>query len=362
MQEAGYFDALKDQHPTVQAAAIRILEQAAQNNKAVQSELERVLTNMPLHGSAPEVITQIALTAGNLDKTTVMPLLLEISDQYVDQPVIRDAVLSGLQDYEFAFFEALWDFPGWQQPQAEKSVFLEMLTTAIAGKNDLDEIASLLNRLNLALPAKDWRADALLTGLSLHARQRNDAPIQLAAAPEILVNVQSIDPRFRAQLEPLMGMFEWPGHRIERKSDETNYLGDPETQALFAQGRQQFLSGCAGCHGNNGAGLPRFAPPLVQSEWVLGSEEILTRLVLHGLEGPIDVNGKHYDAPDILPVMPGHSVLDDREIASILTYIRQAWGHQAAPVLPRTVGRIRHGSQGRVMPWTAGELDALTFE
>ena len=80
------------------------------------------------------------------------------------------------------------------------------------------------------------------------------------------------------------------------------------------------------------------------------------RLVLHGIEGPIEVNGKLYKEPEILTVMPAHSVLDDAEIASILTYIRLSWGHNAGPVERSTVGRIRHGSQGKVTPWRVDEL------
>ena len=131
---------------------------------------------------------------------------------------------------------------------------------------------------------------------------------------------------------------------------------DAETQQLFASGRQQYLAGCAGCHGNDGAGLNRFAPPLANSEWVTGETTPLIRLVLHGIEGPITVNGKVYDVPEILPVMPGHSVLDDRELAAILTYIRLAWDNNASPIDARTVSRVRHRSQGRVVPWT---VDAL---
>jgi hypothetical protein len=78
---------------------------------------------------------------------------------------------------------------------------------------------------------------------------------------------------------------------------------------------------------------------------------------LHGIEGPIEVNGKRYDAPDILPVMPSHSTLDDTAIASILTYIRNAWGNTASATSRRTVGMTRVTSQGRVIPWTAEELN-----
>jgi hypothetical protein len=75
------------------------------------------------------------------------------------------------------------------------------------------------------------------------------------------------------------------------------------------------------------------------------------------MEGPVQVNGKTYDAPEILPVMPAHSTMDDGSMASILTYIRNEWGNEASSVSRRTVGMTRVTSQGRVIPWTAIELN-----
>ena len=80
------------------------------------------------------------------------------------------------------------------------------------------------------------------------------------------------------------------------------------------------------------------------------------------MEGPIEVNGKRYDAPEILPVMPSHSTMDDADIASILTYIRNEWGNAGGAVSRRTVGMTRVTSQGRVVPWTAAELNKYITE
>jgi mono/diheme cytochrome c family protein len=128
-------------------------------------------------------------------------------------------------------------------------------------------------------------------------------------------------------------------------------------QQQFALGRQHYLTTCSGCHGTNGAGLKRFGPPLVGSEWVTGDETRLALILLHGIEGPLEVDGKMYDTPDILPVMPPHSTMGDASITAVLTYIRNEWGNHGGPVGNRTVGRTRVTTQGRVMPWTAGELN-----
>ena len=133
-------------------------------------------------------------------------------------------------------------------------------------------------------------------------------------------------------------------------------LNDDE-QKLFASGRQHYLSTCSGCHGTDGAGLKRFAPPLIGSDWVLGDEKRLSLIILHGMEGPVEVAKKVYDVPDILPVMPAHSTMDDGSITAILMYIRNEWGNNAGPIGKRMVGMTRVTSQGRVVPWTAKELN-----
>jgi mono/diheme cytochrome c family protein len=98
-------------------------------------------------------------------------------------------------------------------------------------------------------------------------------------------------------------------------------------------------------------------PPLVDSEWVLGDEIRLSMILLHGLEGPVVVNGKTYDAPEILPVMPSHATMSDGDIAAILTYIRNEWGNQAAPVSKDMISKTRITNQGRVFPWKSDELN-----
>ena len=93
------------------------------------------------------------------------------------------------------------------------------------------------------------------------------------------------------------------------------------------------------------------APPLVDSEWVLGSEQRLTRIVLHGLTGPIKVNGRQWYLE-----MPSMGMFDDEQIAGILTYVRREWEHGGSPVKPETVKRIRTETAQRQEAWSASEL------
>ena len=117
-----------------------------------------------------------------------------------------------------------------------------------------------------------------------------------------------------------------------------------------------YVAYCAGCHGPNGQGMTPLAPPLAGSEWVEGDEGRLIRIVLHGVEGAISVAGKSYAPPHVLPNMPGVASLQDSHIASILTFVRRAWGHAAEPVTPTRVQSLRRELLERKIPWTESEL------
>ncbi len=117
-------------------------------------------------------------------------------------------------------------------------------------------------------------------------------------------------------------------------------------------GKPVYNTTCAACHQANGLGVPGAFPPLAGSEWVTGSEERLTRIVLHGLQGPIKVAGNDYN--NVMAPLGG--VLKDEQIANVLSYIRSEWGNAAPEVLPETVAKARAESSGRSGYWTADEL------
>jgi mono/diheme cytochrome c family protein/glucose/arabinose dehydrogenase/lysophospholipase L1-like esterase len=114
---------------------------------------------------------------------------------------------------------------------------------------------------------------------------------------------------------------------------------------------------CATCHQANGLGLDPAFPPLVGTPWVTGDVERLTKITLHGLHGAIEVNGKVYDpAKGVPPMTPFGSLLNDEEIAAVLTYIRNSWGNKADPVLPETVKKVRAATQGHSGFWKPEDL------
>lgn len=113
---------------------------------------------------------------------------------------------------------------------------------------------------------------------------------------------------------------------------------------------------CAVCHTVNAGGQPGQVPPLAGSEWVLGDARIPIRILLNGLQGPIVVEKHSYN--NIMPA-GGGVPMTDREIATILTYVRNSFGNVDAPVSEADVAAIRAETATRTTPWTSAELAKL---
>ncbi len=97
---------------------------------------------------------------------------------------------------------------------------------------------------------------------------------------------------------------------------------------------------CITCHQPDGKGLATSGfPPLAGTEWVLGNEERLIKLTLKGLYGPIEIQGVSY--PGQVPMTPFGGLLDDDEMAAVLTYVRNAFGNKATPIRADKVSEVR---------------------
>lgn len=111
---------------------------------------------------------------------------------------------------------------------------------------------------------------------------------------------------------------------------------------LFNMGKDIFAREgfCITCHQADGKGLSASGfPPILGTNWVLGSEDRLIKLTLKGLLGPIEVLGKEY--PGQVPMTPYEGMLNDNEIAAVLTYVRNSFGNQASAIKPDKVKEVR---------------------
>lgn len=114
---------------------------------------------------------------------------------------------------------------------------------------------------------------------------------------------------------------------------------------------------CMTCHQPTGKGLGVIYPTLVGTPWVLGSDERLAKMVLHGLWGPMTVNGRTYDPSRGVPPMTAfRAILKDEEVAAVLTFVRNSWGNKASVVSPDLVARVRQATASRSTFWNPDDL------
>ena len=112
---------------------------------------------------------------------------------------------------------------------------------------------------------------------------------------------------------------------------------------------------CITCHQPDGKGLEAAGfPPLTASNWVLGSDERMIKIVLKGMYGPIEVNGKKY--PGQVPMTPFEGMLKDEEVAAVITYVRNSFGNKATAVTADKVKAVRASIKGKVGFYTPEDL------
>lgn len=112
--------------------------------------------------------------------------------------------------------------------------------------------------------------------------------------------------------------------------------------AIYEKGRSLYEQDgyCGTCHQADGKGLKTVGyPPLAGTKWVLESEERLIKLTLKGLYGPIEVLGTSYE-PQV-PMTAYAGLMNDEEIAAVLSFVRNSFGNKASMIRPEQVARIR---------------------
>lgn len=104
----------------------------------------------------------------------------------------------------------------------------------------------------------------------------------------------------------------------------------------ISTGKKLYNTYCLACHQSDGNGDDNHFPPLTNSERVKGDKNKLINIILKGLDGPIQVNGKTYNG-----VMPKHDFLSDEQVADVLTYVRTSFGNNAGAIKKEEVNQAR---------------------
>jgi nitrite reductase (NO-forming) len=74
---------------------------------------------------------------------------------------------------------------------------------------------------------------------------------------------------------------------------------------------------------------------LANADYLNADENRAIDVLLRGLSGEIEVNGKKYNS-----MMPAQS-LSDEEVANVLTYVYNNWGNKGTEITPEMVKKRR---------------------
>ena len=143
--------------------------------------------------------------------------------------------------------------------------------------------------------------------------------------------------------------------KVEEKEVSTHLEG--AERELYIKGKTLYEQEgyCGTCHQEHGQGLAASGfPPLRQTKWVRESEERLIKLTLKGIYGEMTVLNLKYEGK--VPMTPFEGMMDDEEIAAVLTYIRNSFGNRASAISPEKVKEVRAVVKDKKGFYTADEL------
>lgn len=329
--------ALKDSDAKVRAVAVRLAD------RSLAPELAKLATDR-------SVDVQIALgfTASAFPES--FETTLTLARVAGANAMVRDAILSGLRGRELETLEALAGVSDKPAPDD----MIATLAGAVMNERKSARVKKLIT-LIAAQPANSPIQVAMLAGATGKNAPKNAPKAKLlyldSESAELAKLSTSVDAKFKPLVAGLDARVAWPNKPGVPPPPVVKPLTAAE-QKLFETGKQVYSTLCIACHQANGQGMDGLAPTLVDSDWVLGKADVLPKIVIHGLTGPIKVNGQSW----ALEMPPLGAALSDEQVAGVLTYIRREWEHTASPISVAEVAKIRTENSTRNKAWTAEEL------
>ncbi len=335
----------------------------------------------------PRELVQFLTHENGWIRDTAQQLLVQRSPAEVVPELVQ--LVLDMQAPYYTRLQALWTLDGMEKAHHNTSQLYEVAISALDDPHPRIRAAA----LRILEPELRRNSARLITRLKQMANQEtepfpllqllaslgeSEQPEALALTAQILddnihneyfheMTLTGVYQREEALLSILRENYGWVEGESQGKDRILTYLSeaseksdgtDPDLRGgvlnLYNLGKQQFQT-CSTCHGNQGEGIADTAPSLTDNYWVNGNPEALIRIVLNGYEGSGDKEAKLYPG-----VMPAHHFMTDKEVAAVLTYIRQSWGNTASPIDSAKVAAIREATKDRNIEWKSSEL--LEFE
>lgn len=340
--------ALKDADPQVRAAGVRLAT-------------PDLLPDLLAMTGETEVIVQahLAIRLGATGSPDADQALAKLLVAHGQNTLVREGALTGMRGKETAIAKLVALRA--TAADAEGAGFVvESLAALVSQSGKAGPMEEMLN-LAVALDNKAMQL-AVVRGLDRGGRETKGKAAKAAASKVAKVLWLPAEPPAMAKLTAaltdkagaaaLAGLNErvmWVGKPGAPKPPVVVPLNASQ-QAAFERGRTIFNGLCAACHQPHGYGLDGLAPPLVDSEWVTGRPDVVTKIVMNGLGGPVKVSGRTWDLS-----MPPMAQLNDEDLAAVVTYVRREWEHTASPVDAKFVKGLRDQFATHAS-WSADEL------
>ena len=314
------------------------------------NELIDVVAKMAISDRDPRARLYGLLALGESASARVLGVFAERMTADASSSLERSAVLSGLEFRETLFLEALAQRGDFRKEAPGRKALVKELSACI-GREALFSNVELAVDTALDHPAK-WFADAVAEGLYATRKKGPKGerlPIPLRAMPVSLASSNAEAELEEGSIEAAISEgCTWPGKPGAVEIEVPRELSEAELRQ-YERGAEVFAVACASCHQAHGGGQDGKAPTLRGTQYVVGDEQRLMMILLHGLEGPLVIEGQTWNQE-----MPRFEGTDD-ELAAVLTYIRRSWGNGADPVMTSKVTAQRALDAGRKKPMSADE-------
>ncbi|WP_020595777.1 DUF7133 domain-containing protein [Spirosoma panaciterrae] len=148
----------------------------------------------------------------------------------------------------------------------------------------------------------------------------------------------------------------------QRKEMNSIYVVEKNEVDNRTRGLKLFRTICATCHGADGKGIQDLAPPLKGSEYIDGSMKRLAAIILHGVSGPIHVDGKLYQLNNEMPALLNNKDISDQDIADIIRFTQNAFAKQGKGISNNDVKKMRDKKPAGSGVFTEKQLLETDFE
>lgn len=357
--------ALEDPRPKIQSNALRVAETILKAPSLEAGETQPKPFTPPLDvleeikklaekNADAGVRLQLVFTLSEVAHPLAVEIVGKILNDHIDNPAVRGAAISGMAGRELEYIEEACSKPAWSAASPGKEKFIQVLASCVMKRRIGERIEKLID---LAGAQKEtWRQAKILAGLTESA-PKNGVRVKLPVEPAALSKLlNSSDAAVNVSAKLLDAAIKWP-NRAGMPPEPPPPTG--EHLASFERGREVYKL-CAECHHPQGWGIEGKAPPLAGSDWAQGPEARTVRMILHGMVGPKKLgSGETYNKNGTLEMPEMGKVLNDRQIADVLTYIRREWENFAPQVRVESVSKIRDMEKTHEGPWNEKDLNAL---